>query len=176
MHALDIITYTMFICAIIALPFLLFHWLRYLAKIRKDRSLRPHWQKAPFPLKSVVGFAGSIAIAMTAAQFSQHIARADVLRDLDSFPPDSHISIAGQPVEDPQRVLQVLRTLRWAMAHHSSPSHAIFVRVSAPSQDLVLNLSRDSSNPHEYWVFLPRYRVTALNEVGRIFTDIFDGY
>jgi hypothetical protein len=176
MHALDIVTYTMFVCAIIALPFLLFHWFRYLAKIRKDRSLRPYWQKAPFPLKSVVSFVGSIAIAMTAAQFSQHIAHADVLRELHSLPSDCRVSVAGKPVEDSQRVIQVLRTLRWAMAHHSSPSHPVYVRVSAPSHDLVLNLSRDSSNPHEYWVFVPRYRVTALNEVGRVFTDIFDGY
>ena len=176
MHVLDIVTYTMFVCVIIALPFLLFHWFRYLAKIRKDRSFRPYWQKAPFPMKSVVSFAGSIAIAMTAAQFSQHIAHGDLLRELYSLPSDCRVSVAGKPLEDSQRVLQVLRTLRWAMAHHSSPRHPILVRVSAPSLDLVLNLSRDSSNPHEYWVFVPRYRVTALNEVGRIFTDIFDGY
>jgi hypothetical protein len=176
MHALDIITYTMFVCAIIALPFLLFHWFRYLAKIRKDRSLRPYWMNAPFPVKSVVSFAGSIALAMTAAQFSQHIAHGDVLRELSSLPSGCRVAIAGRPVDNPQQVIQVLRTLRWAMAHHSSPSHPIFVRVAGSGDDLVLNVSRDSSNPREYWVFLPRYRVTALNEIGRVFTDIFDGY
>jgi hypothetical protein len=176
MHALDIVSYSMFVCAIIALPFLLFHWFRYLAKIRKDSSLRPYWQKAPFPLKSVVSFAGSIAVAMTAAQFSQHIAHADVLGELQSLPSDCRVSIAGRPAENAEAVLQVLRSLRWAMAHHSSPSHPIFIHVAAPGHELVLNLSRDSSNPHEYWVFLPRYRVTSMNEIGRIFTDSLDGY
>jgi hypothetical protein len=176
MHALDLVTYAAFFCTVTALPFLLLNWFRYLNKIRKDRSLRPYWLKAPFPTKSVVSFVGSIMIGMTAAEFSKHIAHADVLRELNSLPPDCRVHIAGLPVQDPHRVLEVLRTLRWAMAHHSSPSHPIFVRVTAPEHELLLNVSRDSSNPHEYWVFLPRYRVTARNEVGRIFTDVFDGY
>jgi len=170
------VTYAAFVCAIVALPFLLVYWFRYLAKIRRDRSSRPAWLKAPFPTKSVVSFAGSIAIAMTGAQFSQHIAHADVLQVLDSLPADCSVSVTGRPAENPQRVLEVIRGLRWAPAHHSSPSHPIFVRVAAPGHELLLNLSRDSSDPHEYWVFLPRYRVTALNEIGRVFTDIFDGY
>jgi hypothetical protein len=176
MHALDLVAYVAFVCALVALPFLLVNWFLYMKKIRADRSLRPAWLKAPYPTKSVVGFAGSISVFMTAAQFSQHIAHADVARELYALPPDCRVSVAGRPVDNPQTVLQVLRTLRWAAAHHSSPSHPIFVRVSAPTHELVLNLSRDSSNPHEYWVFLPRYRVTSMNEIGRIFTDIFDGY
>jgi hypothetical protein len=132
--------------------------------------------KAPFPVKSVGSFAGSIFIGMIAAEFSKQTAHADVLRELYALPPDSRVSVAGRPVENPQAVLQVLKTLRWAWAHHSSPSHPIFVHVAAPGHELVLNLSRDSSNPREYWVFSPRYRVTSMNEIGRIFTDSLDGY
>jgi len=176
MHALDIVTYTAFVCAIIALPFLLFHWFRYLSKIVKDRSLRPYWMKAPFPVKSVGSFAGSIIVAMIAAEFSKQIAHGDVLQELHAMPPDSRVSVAGRPIENAEVMLQVLRSLRWAMAHHSSPSHPIFVQVAAPGHQLVLSLSRDSSNPHEYWVFLPRYRVTSMNEIGRIFTDSLDAY
>jgi hypothetical protein len=120
-------------------------------------------------MKSVVAFAGSIALSITAAQFSQHIAHADVLRELHAFPADCRVSVAGRPIENPQPVLQTLRSLRWAWAHHSHPSHVIFIRVTAPSHELVLNLSRDYSDPHEHWVFLPRYRVTSRNEIGRIF-------
>ena len=176
MHALDIVAYSMFVCTIIALPFLIFHWFRYLAKIRKDRSLRPYWQKAAFPVKSVVSFAGSIAVGITAAQFNQHIAHADVLDELQRLPSDCRVSINGRPTENAQAVLQVLRSLRWAMAHHSSPTHPVFVHVAGPGHELVLSLSRDSSNPHEYWVFLPRYRLTSMNEIGPIFTDSLDGY
>jgi hypothetical protein len=176
MHALDIVTYTAFVCAIIALPFFLFHWFRYIWKIRRDRSLRPYWMKAPFPMNSVGSFAGSIVVAIIAAELSKHVAHGDVLRELYALPPDSRVSVAGRPVENAEEVLQVLRSLRWAMAHHSSPSHPIFVQVAAPGHQLVLNLSRDSSNPHEYWVFLPRYRVTSMNEIGRIFTDSLDAY
>jgi hypothetical protein len=176
MHALDIIAYTAFICALIALPFLLFHWFRYLWKIRRDRSLRPYWMKAPFPVKSVGSFAGSIIMSMIAAEFSKHIAHADVLRDLATLPADYIVSVDGHRAEDPQRVLEVLRSLRWAWAHHSHPTTPVWVRVSAPSHDILLNLSRDSSDPHEYWVFFPRYSVTSRNEIGRIFTTAFDAY
>src|SRR5438046_1545383 len=100
MQTLDIITYTMFACTIIALPFFIFNWFRYLAKIRADRSMRPYWLKATIPVKSVVSFAGSIAIGMSAAQFSQHIAHADVLRELQSLPSDCRVSIAGRPMEN----------------------------------------------------------------------------
>jgi|SRR5436190_18242078 hypothetical protein len=176
MHALDIVTYVAFGGVLVALPIFLVNWFLYMKKNLSDRSLHPAWLKAQFPTKSVVSFVGSIAVSMTAAEFSKHIAHADVLRELNALPSDCRVSVAGQRVDNPQTTLQVLRTLRWAAAHHSSPSHPIFVRVTTPTQDLVLNLSRDSSNPQEYWIFFPRYRVTSMNEIGRIFTDVFDAY
>ncbi|MFL6531356.1 MAG: hypothetical protein ACJ8KX_12865 [Chthoniobacterales bacterium] len=113
---------------------------------------------------------------MTSAQFSQQIAHDDVLGELRALPDDCGIFIVGRPAENPRRVLEVLRSLRWASAHHSSPSHPIFLHISCPTHDLILKLSRDSSDPREYWVFFPRYRVTSMNEIGRIFTDVLDGY
>ena len=123
-----------------------------------------------------MAFFACLMVSMGAAQWSAQIIHADVLSALDTLPAGSRVWVAGQPVTDPDRVLQALRSLRWASAHHSHPSHPILVRVLAPSHDVVLSVSRDSDDPHEYWVFLPRYRVTSMNEVGRIFTTALDGY
>jgi hypothetical protein len=176
LHVLDIVTYTAFVCGLIALPFFVVNFLRYRSKVLADRSVGPWWLKGRFPIKSVGGFAASIIVAMTTAQFSQQIAHGDVLEELHALPHDCSVSIAGHSAENPQRMVEVLQSLRWASAHHSSPSHPIFVRIGCPPHDLVLNLSRDSSDPHEYWVFFPRYRVTSVNEIGRVFTDVLDGY
>jgi len=113
---------------------------------------------------------------MIAAECSKQVAHADVLHELAALPDQCSVSIDGHSVDDPQRVVAVLRSLRWAWAHHSHPTTPVWVRVSAPSHDILLNLSRDSSDPHEYWVFLPRYAVTSRNEIGRIFTNSFDAY
>ena len=176
MHVLDVVAFTMFVCVIVALPFSLFHWFRYLAKRWKARSSHPSVQNAPFPIKSVVAFVGSIALAGAAAQVSRQTAQGDVLSELQAMPSDCHVSIAGRPADNAPKVVQMLGQLRWGIAHHSSPSHPIFVHLTAPGRELVLNLSRDSSNAHEYWVFLPRYRVTSTNDIGRIFTDSLDRY
>jgi hypothetical protein len=176
MNVLGFITYAAFICALVALLFLVINFLRYRSKILADRSLKSRWLKAPFPLKSVASFAGSIAVAIAAAQFSKEIAHDDVLRELGAVTSDCRVFVAGRPAADPTRVLELLRSLRWVTAHHSSPSHSISIRLVCPSEDLDLTLSRDSSNSHEYWVFLPRYRVTSMNEIGRVSTDIFDSY
>ncbi len=176
MNVLGFITYAAFICALVALPFFVINFLRYRSKVLADRSLRPRWLKAHFPLKSVASFAGSIAIGIAAAQLSKEIAHEDVLRELGAFTSDCGIFVAGRPAADPKRVLELLRSLRWVSAHHSHPGHAISISVVCPSNNLDFILSRDSSNPHEYWVFLPRYRVTSMNEIGRVSTDIFDSY
>ena len=176
MNVLGFVTYAAFICALVALPFFFINFLRYRSKILADRSLRSRWLKAPFPLKSVVAFAGSIAIAITAAQFSREIAHDDVLRELGAVTSDCHILVAGRPAADPTRLLDLLRSLRSVTAHHSHPSHSISIRIVCSSDHLDLTLSRDSSDPHEYWVFLPRYRVTSMNEIGRVSTEIFDSY
>jgi hypothetical protein len=176
MRFLEVVTYAGAVCGIILLAVCIVQIVRFRRRVNADLSLRPEWMKARFPFGSMMAFFACMMVSMGAAQWSAQIIHGDVLSALVSLPADSRVWIAGRPVTDPDRVLQALRSLRWASAHHSHPSHPILVRVLTPSHDVILSVSRDSDDPHEYWVFLPRYRVTSMNEIGRIFTTVFDGY
>jgi hypothetical protein len=77
---------------------------------------------------------------------------------------------------DPEQISAILKTLNWLPTHHSSPTKRISVEIFDDPRHIVLSLARDSGNPREYWVFYPKYRITASNEIGRIVTPLFDGY
>src|SRR5438105_3870988 len=102
MHSLDIIAYAGFICTLVAIPFLLVNWFRYINKLRADQTLRPTWLKAPFPTKSVIGFALPILVSISAAEVSTSIAHQDVLNELYALPRDSRIFVAGHTIENSQ--------------------------------------------------------------------------
>ncbi|MFL6594213.1 MAG: hypothetical protein ACJ8HQ_02110, partial [Chthoniobacterales bacterium] len=102
LHALDVVTYSAFICATVALPFFVVNFLRYRSKVIADRTPGPWWLKGRFPVKSVGGFVVSIIVGMTSAQFSQQIAPDDVLGELRALPDDCGIFIVGRPAENPR--------------------------------------------------------------------------
>ncbi len=98
------------------------------------------------------------------------------MRALQSFAGDYHVIVNGKPAENPDEVLATLKSLHWIFPHHSSPGRTIGIEISDQSHRVSLWLSRDSGDPHEYWVFYPKYYITKRNEIGRIITSLFDAY
>jgi len=173
MKTLDAIACTAFPIAVIALPFLIWNWLRFIIlRRRAEPSARG---TIPFPTKSVLFFVIALAITMAAAQTSEEIAHNQILDELDALKGDYGVSINGRVAENPTQVVAMLKKLDWLHAHHSSPTRRITVQIS-DDPDIVLQLARDSSNPKEYWVFYPKYFITRSNEIGRIITPLFDAY
>ena len=104
------------------------------------------------------------------------IARHEVIGRLQAAEDNCQISINGKPAKNSKEILTVLRSFRTFPAHHSQPTHAIDVEVSAGSEGTMLRLARDSGDPKEYWVFFPKHGITSTNEIGRIKTSAFDNY
>lgn len=63
---------------------------------------------------------------------------------------------------------------RHPWGHHSHPAQTLRVRLTSAKGVLDLGLGRDSDDPHDYWLFYPRYSVTRYDEVGHVFTDRLD--
>ena len=176
MHALDMTAYVAFPIALMALPFLLVNWLRYVYKLQRNRQLGPASPRPTMPVKSLLAFAVPILAFMLAAALSKSFAQDEVRTKLNVVNANCRVSISGQSVENAEPILRALRSLRWAQAHHSHPTHRIGINISDSEHELSLILARDSDDPHEYWVFFPEHSITAANEVGSIFTNVFDSY
>lgn len=176
MRMLDALVRVAFATTMISLPFLLVNWFRYVRQVQADHSMRPDWAKGTIPAKSIMAFVLSIGIGMSAASISTDEACRRVMDFLGSASAIDAISINGKAFSTPHVLLQELRTLHQIPAHHTHPVGNIAIQVSTGTQCLELSLGRDSSNPREYWVFYPKYNVTAKNEIGRIQTSVLDGY
>lgn len=118
----------------------------------------------------------SVGVGFVASATSQKVAHDLVIEELGSVRDNYQILVDGRQPGNARQILSALQTLQWLPAHHSNPTKRIILQISDDSRNLVLWLARDSGNPREYWVFYPKYRVTASNEIGRIITPIFDGY
>ena len=174
MRALDAIAYTAFGIAVIALPFFVYNWIAYvIRRARAEPHARPQIRK---PIRSILFFAIPVIVGLVVGETSKLIGHHQVLRALESFRDDYQLRVNGKPVQNPDKALAILKTLHWIFPHHSHPTRRIDVEVSDHSQDLLLWVCRDSDDPREYWVFYPKYLVTAHNEVGRIVTPPFDAY
>jgi len=84
--------------------------------------------------------------------------------------------INGVKVPDPQPYLEAFRQMRWFMlAHHSRPvPPEIEVSFGSGSDAVRVIVQRDSDRTGEYWIFFPKYRSTQNNEIGRLYTSVFD--
>jgi len=174
MRALDVIAYTGFAVALIALPFFVYNWLAYvIQRARAEPSVRSEIRK---PIRSILFFAVPIIVTLVVGELSKSIGQDQVISALASLHSDYQIRVNGKPAKDRDEILTVLKKLHWIFPHHSHPTRRIDVEVSNQSQHLVLWVCRDSDDPREYWVFYPKYLITAHNEVGRLVTPIFDGY
>jgi hypothetical protein len=173
MNTLNVICYCAFAAAIVALPFLLVNWFKYI----KDQPLnRLVTVRTGFPTKSVSFFLFSAGIAMAAASVMTTYARRDALNFLQSLPENYTVYVNQQQVHDPDKMISSLKEIAPYWAHHSHPTTRIRVDVRSDARNLTLELGRDSDNPQEYWVFYSAHSVTADNEIGRITTSAFDEY
>jgi hypothetical protein len=173
MNALNVLCYCAFAASIIALPFLLVNWARYM-KTQPDSRLitgRPG-----FPTKSVSFFVISALTAGVLASAMTTYARRDALNFLQSLSGNYTVYVNQQKVPDADRIISALKEVTPYWAHHSHPTARIRVDIRSDVRDMTLELGRDSGNPQEYWVFYSEHSATSDNEIGRITTSAFDDY
>jgi len=128
------------------------------------------------PTNEMLIFAASIALAMILAWAIGYGARIETFKFLSSLPASYTVTANGVPISYPSALLTAIQTAAPVVGHHSHPTSTIHVRVEANGQTMKFNLGRDSQDPHEYWVFYPKYPVSSMNEIGRITTDALDGF
>lgn len=118
----------------------------------------------------------SALIGMSLTNWMGSRARDEVLRFIETLPTSHSVVVDGRVVSEDNGLLEALKSTDRVMAHHSHPTRMIHVRVEGNGTQMRLNLGRDSSDPKEYWGFFPEYRVTSMNEIGRIRANALDAY
>jgi len=139
------------------------------------------WKKIPLgwkivPFVAIACFILPIQSTFLIAAPMERMIRTETLKFLNSLSDNANVIINGKTVDNPSDVISRLQTLATIQAHHSHPTNRIRIQVLSSDYSLTLELGRDSDIPSEYWIFYPGYRHTQLNEIGRITTNIFDGY
>ncbi|HSE33192.1 MAG TPA: hypothetical protein VLA93_16580 [Pyrinomonadaceae bacterium] len=173
MKILIVICYCAFAASIIALPFLLVNWWKYMKAQPVNRLVAV---RAGFPTKSVSFFVLSVVTAMAAASIVTTYARRDALEFIQSLSGNYTVYVNRQQVLESDRMVSALKEITPYWAHHSHPTTRIRIDIRSDARDLTLELGRDSSNPQEYWVFYPERGATSDTEIGRITTSAFDDY
>lgn len=158
--------------AIIATPFFVVNWLLYVFK-RKRRS--------GFPTKSTLFFIIPVVLGLIIDWATAFIEAGDVHEFLNSLSPNCVISINSKPIRNSDEILSTLKTFRSLLAHHSHPTHTIRIVISDRPRHLLLEVSRDSEDLHEYWVYVPSPSKLARHfdlktDIGHIKTSVFDAY
>jgi hypothetical protein len=175
MKILDVVFYCVSAIAIVALPFLIVNWIRLL-KRRAVNKFNPTLFSGGFPVKSVMFFVVPIFAAIGIAEFMASSSRAEALNFIRGSAGNYTVYVNQQIVLGADKVISALKTVSPKLAHHSHPTKRIRVELNSEKGHMTLELARDSDYPQEYWVFYPKYRVTANNEIGRITTSVFDQY
>lgn len=173
MRVLNIICTLAFAATIIALPFLLVNWTRYLKRRPINRLVAV---RTSFPTKSVSFFLVSALTAGAAAIMMTTYASHDVVNSIRSLSGNYVVYVDGRQIRDSDKLISALKEIAPYAAHHSHPIKRIRVEIRGDATDLTLELGRDSDRPEEYWVFYPRFGVTSNNEIGRITTSALDEY
>jgi hypothetical protein len=143
---LDFVYVIAILSAVVAAPFMLIGWSNYFGRRPEDRV---------FPVKSTLFFAVPVLVGLLAAGISTLIAQCEVAEFLASVSDRYTISIDGRLTQNRQQVLDTLKQFTNLPAHHSSPTRELHVDISDPPRHLQLSVARDSSDPHEYWLFAP---------------------
>ena len=169
---LDTILIALVVIAIIATPFFVVNWMLYVFKRKKLSG---------FPTKSTLFFIIPVVFGLIIGWATASIVAGDVHDFLNSLSPNSVVSINSKPIQNSDEILSTLKTFRGLLAHHSHPTHPIRIVISDPPRHLSLEVSRDSEDPNEYWVFVPSplqlaKRVDLKTDIGRIRTSMFDGF
>jgi hypothetical protein len=162
---------------LIACPFLVINWIRFVLRSSKKKitfGIRVRTYAGGFPYKSILAFVVPIMVVSILSSIMTSIIRNDACEFLSSAGKNVTVTVEGMAVTDARPVIAALRQMSSRLAHHSHPEKVIHVTVTEGGQTLRLNLGRDSERPTEYWVFYPYYRHTSMNEIGRITTNVFD--
>jgi hypothetical protein len=85
------------------------------------------------------------------------------------------VTVNGTLFDRSNGLIADLRAMHDSFGHHSHPTSGYQLILKTSRGPLLLQLCRDSQNPHEYWVFYLEFYSTKSNEVGRVFTDALDG-
>jgi amino acid transporter len=141
---------------------------------KKENKIPLVWKIVPVLI--VACFVLPIMAIFAIAVPMKSTVRAESLRFLKSVTGNVTVIVNGKTVDMPRDIVAELKKLAKIPAHHSSPMQRICVQVVDANYSLTFELGRDSKRPSEYWVFYPGYDLTALNEIGRVTTTIFDDY
>jgi hypothetical protein len=163
----------------IAVPFFAFDLVRYQWSWLRYRYQSTRGRSSPlprlFPRITVISFVALVFLMSATASVVEMAAKSEMkpyLNDVENV----QVSINGAVVPDPAPVLDALRSMTSVMAHHSHPTRRLHVVIRSEEGSVALDLDRDSQRPREYWVFYPAYRTTAVNEIGRVTSSVFDSY
>jgi hypothetical protein len=171
---LNVAVYLCFAISLISFPYIAFVVVR---DVRRAPAIQnPATRIVNMPVKSVMLFFGGIGIGMSLTNWMGNRARDEALRFIEALPSSHSVVVNGRVVPEDTGLLEALKSTGRVMAHHSHPTNMIHVSVEGNGRQMRLNLGRDSSDAQEYWVFFPEYRVTSMNEIGRIRTNALDGY
>jgi len=163
MDTLNIIVYFAAATSIIALPFLVINWAKFM-------RVYPNG----FPIKSVGLFVIPAIIAGLITSFMTTSTRDEALNFIQGLSGNYTVYVNQQPTRNAEKIISALKGIAPYSAHHSYPTKRIRVDVHSDRGKLTLELGRDSANRQEYWVFYPEHGVTSDNEIGRITTSVFD--
>jgi hypothetical protein len=171
-HLVDTATYTLQpVLILIALS----GWvIALVGQISATRSRKP-WAARPISRMFVAGciiFAGIIGSEFALAAYVKSAALNEIHPRLVA---DIELVTANdKQVDKPNNLIAALRSMHDTTAHHSHPIKGYRLFLKTSRGPLILQVCRDSDDPHEYWVFYPNFHSTTSNDVGHIFTDALD--
>jgi hypothetical protein len=117
-----------------------------------EASRTPEERKVMFIFGWVFVIFPLVGIWFLAEDVSERRARTELQAALAA---SSTVYANGQPLPDPAPVLAALRGVTHVPAHHSSPTKAIYLRLTAGARTVAVIIARDSENPSEFWVYRP---------------------
>lgn len=130
-------------------------------------------------LKIAAGIALPIFLGFTMGMLGDLMrssARIQVNEFLASVSGNESVYIDNQISEHPFKVIEELKKIRCSPGHRSHPTDRIYIRISDIDKNIDLILRRDSAMFDEYWIFYPCYKYTTEQEIGRIYTNIFNDF
>src|SRR5688500_4528429 len=126
MKILNVLCYCTFAATVIALPFLLVNWAKYM-KTKPVNILGS--VRAGFPTKSVNFFVISALLTGVLASSLTTYARRDALNFLQSLSGNYQVYVNREQVRDPDKIISSLKKITPYWAHHSHPTTRIRVDI-----------------------------------------------
>jgi len=167
----NIISYIGYIKYILIFVVLITFTVAYVKQIKGDYSNR----KKPKYMNFIFV---SLAIVLLLDTLTSALSTDRIISNLDKLPSNVTVLINGQIVSNPEEIINTLKTIKpdVFLAHHSSPTKQLRIKVEGRYDKLIVDLGRDSDRLQEYWVLNFEVNGTSFREVGRITTPVFDKY